>query len=378
MRHTSVIFSLFIVITILSGCASLSKEECLDGDWERIGYADGAAGRSASRIHDHKKACTDYKIAPDITAYRVGRATGLEQVYCKPRNAYRIGLSGYSYNNVCPSYMKTDFLDAYRYGKEIHHLKKDAKGLHVRLQHIDTEIEQLDQKIGHLDNRIHSYRTHRGSPRIRIRHHLTDELDQYVAKIEEKTQGLIKILHLSKIGSHALDDLVTLSSEKGRYQDKLNWLNEYGHYSKPDHGQRKKLNHRLDDLSRQIHHQQKIIGMARRSQEQRKKILRLLSISEYTGELSSQLKMLQRLDNRDQVKNLIRFHYAHEPDYVSRHSDRNLLHDQPQKSVFILRSELRNAQQERDRLLLERHDVEHQIKKTGQDIEHMKRNNIYR
>jgi hypothetical protein len=378
MRHINIIFSLFVLLAISSGCASLSKEECLGGDWERIGYTDGAAGRSASRIHDHNKACSDYRIAPDITAYRIGRAAGLEQVYCKPRHAYRIGLSGHTYNNVCPAYMKVDFLAAYRHGKEIHRLQKDVKGLHISQRTLDTDIEQLDQKISQLDSRIHSYPAHRGSPRSRIRHHIEDELHQHVAKMEKKIQGLIKILHLNKVESHALKDLSGLANEKGRYQNRLNWANEYGREPKPKHGKIIKIHHRLDEMDRQIRRRQEMIGMARRSYEQRQKLLHLINTAEYTGELESQLKILQRLDNRDQIKILIRFHYAHEPDSISRHSDRQLLHEQPQKSIHTLRIELRSARQERDRLLVERQDVERQINTLERDIEHMKRTSIYR
>lgn len=40
-------------IYLLSGCATLSKEECMVGDWQTIGYNDGVAGYHSERLTSH-------------------------------------------------------------------------------------------------------------------------------------------------------------------------------------------------------------------------------------------------------------------------------------------------------------------------------------
>ncbi|NJO15899.1 MAG: DUF2799 domain-containing protein [Thioploca sp.] len=64
-----------------TGCATLSKEECLKGEWRVIGYKDGVKGYDMERLEKHEKACKDYSVKPDVTHYQAGRQAGLTY-YC--------------------------------------------------------------------------------------------------------------------------------------------------------------------------------------------------------------------------------------------------------------------------------------------------------
>ncbi len=77
-------------IYLLSGCATLSKEECMVGDWQAIGYNDGVAGYHSERLASHAKACAKASIAPDYQAWERGRQLGLKQ-YCTTTSAYNVG-----------------------------------------------------------------------------------------------------------------------------------------------------------------------------------------------------------------------------------------------------------------------------------------------
>lgn len=87
---------------MLYGCATLSKQECITGNWEAIGFSDGAAGYSAERLHSHNKACAKAGVSPDYRAWERGRQAGLKQ-YCTIDNAYQMGKRGYVLNAVCPT-----------------------------------------------------------------------------------------------------------------------------------------------------------------------------------------------------------------------------------------------------------------------------------
>ena len=52
-------------IVLLSSCATLSKQECLVGDWQAIGYNDGVAGYQSDRLASHAKACAKASVAPN-------------------------------------------------------------------------------------------------------------------------------------------------------------------------------------------------------------------------------------------------------------------------------------------------------------------------
>ena len=41
-------------IALLSGCASMSSEECLATDWSAVGYEDGARGYTSERFGAHR------------------------------------------------------------------------------------------------------------------------------------------------------------------------------------------------------------------------------------------------------------------------------------------------------------------------------------
>lgn len=86
---------------LLAGCATLSKQECMVGDWQAIGYNDGVAGYASERLAAHAKACAKANIAPDYQAWERGRTLGLTQ-YCTINNAYNVGRRGQQLNTVCP------------------------------------------------------------------------------------------------------------------------------------------------------------------------------------------------------------------------------------------------------------------------------------
>jgi hypothetical protein len=257
-------------------------------------------------------------------------------------------------------------------------MQKEANGLHTKLQHIDTDNQQLSYKISLLNSRIHSYHSDRSSLFKKIRLHIKDERNQHILIMKEKKQGLTNKLRLKNDRINALSEYMTLSRKIGKNQDRLNWINESGHYHESNHANKLRLRRRLDRLNQQIYRQQESIGMARMSYVERQKILYLMQIAEYTGELDSQLNIFKQLDNRDEVQDFIRFHYIHEPEYIAKYSDRYLLHDQPKKSLHTLRNELRHAMLEQDRLLLERKDVIYQLDTLEQDILHMKTTSVYR
>jgi len=68
---------LALCLLLLNGCATLSKEQCSQGDWYRIGYQNGAEGRPASIFDKHQKACGEYNIRLDQGQYKAGRKIGL-------------------------------------------------------------------------------------------------------------------------------------------------------------------------------------------------------------------------------------------------------------------------------------------------------------
>lgn len=132
---------------VLGACASgLSKEECRLADWRTIGYEDGARGAPQSRIGEHRKACAEHGVAPDLDAYRSGWNDGV-QGYCRPGNGYRLGRAGSHYSGVCPATMEPAFLQAYGHGREIHSLEHEVKRLQRTLNHKHSRMEEIEVEM---------------------------------------------------------------------------------------------------------------------------------------------------------------------------------------------------------------------------------------
>ena len=120
------LFPFCLILLLLSGCATLNKEECLNADWYSIGYVDGARGNPASKIGQHRQACAEYSVRPDFDQYDKGRIAGLVE-YCNPRNGYWLGTKGALYSGVCPKNLERPFIVAYQQGKNVYAMESQIK-----------------------------------------------------------------------------------------------------------------------------------------------------------------------------------------------------------------------------------------------------------
>ncbi len=127
---------------LLSSCATLSKEQCMVGDWQAIGYNDGVAGYSSDRLTSHAKACAKASIAPDYQAWERGRQIGLKQ-YCTVDNAYNVGLRGNTLNNVCPVAIANTLRQRHQQGLEIYTLTKQLEESEKLLEKYQSEYDKL-------------------------------------------------------------------------------------------------------------------------------------------------------------------------------------------------------------------------------------------
>jgi len=106
---------------LLASCATLDESECLTADWRTIGLEDGAQGRPLSYISNHRKACAEHGVTPDLAAYQGGHEVGVRQ-YCTPQNGFQQGRAGRAYGGVCPDQLAPGFRAAYDTGLKLHNL----------------------------------------------------------------------------------------------------------------------------------------------------------------------------------------------------------------------------------------------------------------
>lgn len=137
------IIVLSAILAFLSGCATLSPQECRTAQWSEIGEKDGSSGYS-NRIDKHQKACSKVNIEPDHKLYEKGYQLGLRS-YCQPEVIFDGALDGRGGYRVCPSELHAQLAPFYNVADQYYRSKKDKDAK-------DKEIETyrdylLDDKI---------------------------------------------------------------------------------------------------------------------------------------------------------------------------------------------------------------------------------------
>ena len=134
----------------LSGCASMSADECAMSDWRTIGYEDGSMGYTADRLGNHRKACAKHGVAPDFEAYQAGRREGLRQ-YCQPSRGFSVGSGGGRYNGVCPSDMEPEFVDAFNRGHKLYNLRAQVNSANYQINAREKELKKTKEDIRQIE-----------------------------------------------------------------------------------------------------------------------------------------------------------------------------------------------------------------------------------
>ncbi len=141
--------ALSCLVPLALACAhkpSVTESQCAAGDWQTIGYRDGALGYRASRLLEHQDACVPHGVTPDRAAYQLGWQEGIVE-YCTPRNAYEIGLRGEQVEAVCPAPLRDAFVAAWDRGHRlcvardrVVEIEQALASKTLRLDSIDAEM----------------------------------------------------------------------------------------------------------------------------------------------------------------------------------------------------------------------------------------------
>lgn len=141
------------IAMLQAGCATLDQDQCLQGDWARIGYIDGRDGRPPSYLENHAKACAAYGVRPDPATYFEARDRGLFE-YCTPPRGFHEGRMDRKYYGVCPPQMADGFLAGYQDGLRVHaaeehrdEIRRDVNRFERRIDDIGDELDKLAARL---------------------------------------------------------------------------------------------------------------------------------------------------------------------------------------------------------------------------------------
>ncbi|XOV82600.1 MAG: DUF2799 domain-containing protein [bacterium] len=134
---------------ILAGCASkpsVTEYQCRAGDWQSIGFRDGANGVANTHILAHQEACGEFGIVPERDGYLAGWREGLNN-YCTAQNGYQLGIRGASMNTVCPQALQDAFAAAYADGRQIYQAQRDVARLASQIQQNEQRLVQIKEEL---------------------------------------------------------------------------------------------------------------------------------------------------------------------------------------------------------------------------------------
>ncbi len=130
MNCARVLFFLALCLW-LSGCATMTPNECKSANWAEVGLRDGLDGAALSRLDSRVKDCVEASVPVDTPRYLQGRDQGLLQ-YCRIENAVPLGLNGKSYEGVCPAAMDAEFRRRFKVGRDVHVARNELRSLESR------------------------------------------------------------------------------------------------------------------------------------------------------------------------------------------------------------------------------------------------------
>lgn len=128
---------------LLSGCQTMSPNECKVANWSDLGLRDGLAGKPLSLLDERAHDCAEAGVAADTPRYLAGRDQGLRE-YCRIENAIPLGLNGSSYEGVCPPLLDVEFRRRHQAAYAVHDLRGSVEDLDRRSARLQHELREVD------------------------------------------------------------------------------------------------------------------------------------------------------------------------------------------------------------------------------------------
>ncbi len=129
---------------VVSGCSTMSADECRTANWNDIGMRDGLDGAPLSRLNDRAKDCSKAGTQVDHNSYLNSRERGL-QSFCRIENAAPLGLNGTTYHGVCPGRIDGEFRRRHQAGYAVHQLRTKVNDIDSRSNRAQRRLRDADK-----------------------------------------------------------------------------------------------------------------------------------------------------------------------------------------------------------------------------------------
>jgi hypothetical protein len=167
--------------TLLAGCATMNKDECVNADWNLIGFEDASKGYPLDRIGQHRKACAGTNVVPVLADYEKGHQKGA-RVFCTVPRGYQDGLGGGTYRSICPPDLEEKFSQAFHDGQDLYAIKQRIGAMASKSDEYHKLIAQYRSEIDNLEGAIVNADGSAASRRSRLEE--VKDLERDIADLE--------------------------------------------------------------------------------------------------------------------------------------------------------------------------------------------------
>lgn len=140
-----------VLLLLVFGCATVSEEECRNGDWGSVGFQDGIDGRDPDFVENHRRACEHLGVSVDVAEWERGREDGLT-VYCSPLRYYLLGRRGMVAKEICPVELQDALVKENRRGLNARLALQDRRRFPFNATPINPGLLRLPRPILNLGN----------------------------------------------------------------------------------------------------------------------------------------------------------------------------------------------------------------------------------
>ena len=163
---------LVLFVTAISGCATMTPEQCQRADWIDVGLRDGLEGNPMSTLDERISDCKKIGVVVDTGRYVTGREQGLLK-YCQLDNALLLGLNGAFYAGVCPPMIDPEFRRLYDKGRAVFEWRSEVGRLEARSDALQRSLYDIGR-----DERRRIGEVEKDEDRKRIRKEFDQRRDQ--------------------------------------------------------------------------------------------------------------------------------------------------------------------------------------------------------
>ena len=136
--------AVLLLAAAVSGCETMTPNECKTANWRDIGLRDGLKGETMAVLDERVGDCAKAGVRADTDQYLAGRGQGLQQ-YCRLDNAVPLGLSGGSYSGVCSPMVDVEFRRRHQAARAVHDLRNRLSDLGGRAERAQRRLREADR-----------------------------------------------------------------------------------------------------------------------------------------------------------------------------------------------------------------------------------------